>query len=61
MKEKQVKYSIIRKERKKSEGQYENMYLYFDDYSFEVVPHCRTIKEKALFYSLLKRSDMVKE
>lgn len=55
-----IKAVVIKTEFRKSgaDCDYVNIYLYMDDYKFELVPHCRTMKEKAMFYSLLARSPL---
>lgn len=44
------------KKREKTDNDYLNVYIEIDGYRFEVVPHVRTMKEKALFYAVLGRN-----
>lgn len=39
-------------------GAYLNVYIELDGMRFELVPHCRTVREKAYFYNLLARSPL---
>lgn len=38
---------------------YVNLYIYIDGYRFELVPHTRSVKETAFYYSLLKNSKLM--
>lgn len=38
--------------------EYLNLYVFIDGKRFELVPHVRSVKEKALFYGLLSRSPL---
>lgn len=40
---------------RKTNPSFYNTYIYLNGYRFEMVPHVKTVKEKALFYGLLKR------
>lgn len=37
-------------------GEFLNLYVYVDGKRFEIVPHCRTIRETAYFYALVSRA-----
>lgn len=39
-------------------GEFLNLYLYIDGKRFELVPHCRSIRETAYFYGTLARSSL---
>ena len=42
--------------RMSSQGRaFTNLYIYVDGKRFELVPHCRTVREVAYFYALLTR------
>lgn len=43
---------------RKNNNEFVNLYLFIDGKRFELVPHCRTIREKAYFYSMLKKSNL---
>lgn len=38
--------------------EYINLYITIDGKRFELVPHCRTLRETALFYGVLSRSPL---
>lgn len=40
---------------RKTNPSFYNLYIYLDGFKFELVPHVRTVQEKALFYGVLKR------
>lgn len=47
------------KRSKNIDKDYVNVYIYIDGHRFELVPHCRTPKETAYFYKLLKDSNLI--
>ena len=48
----------LRSAKRSKNGDYINIYLYVDGCRFELVPHTRSVRETAYFYSLLKKSKL---
>lgn len=56
--QREIKVSLETAPRVHDGVEYTNLYLIIDGKRFELVPHARTVKEKALFYGLLSRSPL---
>lgn len=57
---KKLEHNLEAVQRQHNDKEFTNLYLYIDGKKFEVVPRCWTVKEKAYFYSLLSKSDLMK-
>lgn len=47
-------------QKRESNEDFINLYLFINGVRFELVPHCRSKRESAYFYALLKKSKLIK-